>query len=115
MRTLRRIRNVAFLGLLVAVSWSEQATLSAAGGYFCAYGICEVTWTGCSGTWNKWDYPDQDAPDCLGCCTIKYTPGGSGNCDIEYDPQETTQGYKMDYDEQGGNHFWTCRQDPMPE
>lgn len=30
MRTVRRIRNLAFLGLLITVAWASQVTLSAA-------------------------------------------------------------------------------------
>lgn len=50
MRSMRRIRNVAFLGLLVTLVWAGSANLSAdSGGFFCGYGDCVLTYDDCYG------------------------------------------------------------------
>lgn len=90
MRTMRRIRNVAFLLLVVALAGTSQAKLSADdGGFFCGYGDCVLTYDNCEGTWEDYYYPDSRAGNEPGDCFIIYhavlTFGGS--CYINLDDE----------------------------
>jgi hypothetical protein len=120
MRTTTRIRNLAFLGLLMTLVWAGPVNLRAdsavssasSGGFFCGYGDCEITWTDCPGTWYWWSYPDGDAPPSPGDCTVKYEPSGEG-CAVETSVDTTTRGnlYQWEGPEpQGSGVFWVCHQ-----
>jgi hypothetical protein len=85
MRTTRRIRNVAFLGLLIALIWAGPVTLRAdSGGFYCGYGDCVLTYDNCFGTWTYYSYPDYGLTE-PGSCFIIYEralcqQGGGGDC-----------------------------------
>ena len=73
MRTLRRIRNVAFLGLVVTLAWAGQVKLSAdSGGFYCGYGDCVLTYDNCEGTWDPHFYADPEAGNEPGDCLLIY-------------------------------------------
>jgi hypothetical protein len=58
MRTMRRIRNVAFLGLLVTFVWAGPVSVRAEdGGYYCGYGDCTLQYLNCQGVWTDYYYP----------------------------------------------------------
>jgi hypothetical protein len=81
MRTIRRIRNAAFLGLVVALAWGGQVKLSAdSGGYFACYGNCTVLWDCAGSVSSEYDFM-EDGGACIrlvGCTPSEVT------IDIDY-------------------------------
>ena len=60
MRTMRRIRNAAFLGLVVTLASAGQVKLSAdQGGYFACYGYCTVRWDCADTAVNEYIFMDN--------------------------------------------------------
>jgi hypothetical protein len=99
---MRRIRNIAFLGLLVTLVWAGSVNLRAdSGGYFCAYGYCMLTYDNCDGNWMHDTLPQ-------GQCVIRYQvliAGGGGTCQINL---ASGSGYNWIVTEEGacGDDHW---------
>jgi len=93
MRRMRRIRNVAFLGLLVTLICAGPVSLQAdSGGFFCGYGDCTLTFDNCQGTWYYYSYPEQglsEPGDCLIFYEVALLEGGGGGstCWVNLDVQ----------------------------
>ena len=120
MTTSRRIRNVAFLALLVTLVWAGPVTLRAdydsttdpSGGFFCGYGDCQITWDDCPGTWNWYSWPDESAPPNPGDCAVQYVPSGEA-CSVDENIQTSVTGNLYRWGPRGlagGNYWWTCYQ-----
>jgi hypothetical protein len=119
MTTTKRIRNVAFLGLLATLVWAGPVSLRAdtdstnseSGGWQCGYGDCQITWTECPGTWNYWSYPDggTNGP---GDCIVQYDPSGEA-CSVDNNVNTSATGslYRWNRSLIGGDWWWTCSQD----
>jgi len=118
MRATRRIRNLAFVALIVTLAWTGQATLRAeSGGFYCGYGLCTLTYDECIGTWEYHSYPDYGLSE-LGSCFIIYHPGilpeggggGGGTCYVNLD-----NGYGYHWSVAGdpceGGYCFACNQD----
>jgi hypothetical protein len=96
MRTMRRIRNVAFLGLLLTLIWARPVDLRAHdGGFYCGYGYCTLTYDDCFGTWTRWDYRGMGL-QYPGECILRYEPavGGEGTCYINYEDEGPFEWYE---------------------
>jgi hypothetical protein len=96
MRTMRRIRNVAFLGLVVTLAWAGQVDLRAdSGGFYCGYGDCTLLYDDCepppTTTWTYFSYPGPGLPN-YGDCRIELR-GGTQGCSVHL--------------EDGGLYKWT--------
>lgn len=106
MTSSRRIRNVAFLALLVTLVWAGSVTLRAdSGGFFCAMGDCMLLYDNCEGSWDYYEPPHENAPPCSGCCTIKLT--NNTGCSVQlYDEWI----YRWAEDPQGSTTFFYCYQ-----
>lgn len=84
---MRRIRNVAFLGLLVTLVWAGQARVRAdSGGFFCVYGYCQLTYYG------------------ENCGNIKYEDIRGGNCEIT--STNSTECYWDSGCNEGSGAYW---------
>ena len=82
MRSIRRVRNLAFLCLLVTLVWAGSIDLRAdSGGYYCGYGDCTLLYTDCNGSWQV------VSGGYYGACLLQYTLGlqgeGGGGCQID--------------------------------
>jgi hypothetical protein len=110
MRAMRRVRNLAFVALVVTLAWAGQAKLRAeSGGFFCGYGYCTLTYDDCNGTWDYASYPDGGTTE-PGDCLIIYHPGliveggggGGGTCYINL---SDSGGYYWSVSEQCGSDW----------
>lgn len=105
MRSMRRIRNVAFLGLLVTLIWAGSANLSAdSGGFFCGYGDCVLTYYDCYGAWTPGSCGEP------GCCSWMYTPAMQGGGEVCYINYESSGMFQWHYEPCGENHCFVCYQ-----
>lgn len=102
MRTMRRLRNSAFLALLVTLVWAGPVNLRAdSGGYYCGYGDCTLTYDNCQGTWEVYNYPQYGLTE-PGSCFIIYNianlPYPGDTCDVNLDDE--------------GSFHWSIEGDP---
>lgn len=118
MTTTKRIRNGAFLGLLLTLVWAgpiglladTDTSTSSSGGWFCGYGDCEITWTDCPGTWHYWSYPDGGTYT-YGDCLVEYEPsGGACSPDTNVDTSVSGNLYRWERELISGNWWWACHQ-----
>lgn len=84
MRTIRLIRNLAFLALVLTFAWADRANLIAHSGasfcttedYRCSLPDCQdsVTWNADHEDWDciiPWDYVGEPAEECYDYCRTK--------------------------------------------
>ena len=108
MRSMGRIRNLAFLGLLVTLIWAGSVNLSAdSGGFFCGYGECTLTYSNCYGSWTYVGPPHL--PN--GHCGIGYEPAMQGDDDPCYISLQSSGAYYWVYETCGTGHCFLCRTD----